>query len=74
MEHGLMLALAFSPLPTRHNTIGENIPTTRDVVRLAQSRRVARYAMSLLLHTHLQTFPEDPAQEGDRRVPRIGIC
>lgn len=74
MEHGLMLALAFSPLLTRHNTIGENIPTTRDVVRLAQLRRVARYEMSLLLYTYSQTFPEDPAQEGDRRVPCIGIC
>jgi hypothetical protein len=65
MEHGLTLALAFSPPPTRHNIIGENILTMRDVVRLAPSRRVARYGMSLLPHTHLQTLLEDSTQERD---------
>ena len=59
MGLGLMLVLAFSLPPTRHNTIGENILTTRDVVQLALSRLVARYGMSLLPHTHLQTFLED---------------
>ena len=53
MERGLMLALAFSPPPTRHNTIGGNILTTQDVNQPALSQRVARYEMTLLDHIHL---------------------
>ena len=56
MEHGLMLALAFLRLPTRHNTIGGNILTMRDVNRLALSQPVARYEMKILPRMHLQTF------------------
>lgn len=66
MEHGLMSVLAFSLPPTRRNTIGASILSTRGVNQPALSQLVARYEIIFLYYDPLTNIrSEDSTQERD---------
>lgn len=61
MERGLMLDLAFSPRPTRHNTIVGSILSTQDENQPAPSQLAVRWVIKFLFVYNLTNVVADSA-------------